>query len=68
MFDLKLDCMEKNTQRHSTIDVLRNVDVDVIEIFPTARRPSVTNTLNARLYGEKAEGMAWKTKSDVKDT
>ena len=44
--------MEKDIQRRNVIDVLRSMDV---------------NTLNARLYKEKAEGMAWKTKSDVKN-
>ena len=50
--------MEKDIQRRNVIDVLRSMDV---------QKPSVTNTLNARLYKEKAEGMAWKTKSDVKN-
>ena len=49
--------MEKDIQRRNVIDVLRSM----------VQKPSVTNTLNARLYKEKAEGMAWKTKSDVKN-
>ena len=57
--------MEKDIQRRNVIDVLRSMDVGAIEVFPIVQKPSVTNTLNARLYKEKAEGMAWKTKSDV---
>ena len=59
--------MEKDIQRRNVIDVLRSMDVGAIEVFPIVQIPSVTNTLNARLYKEKAEGMAWKTKSDVKN-
>ena len=59
--------MEKDIQRRNVIDVLRSMDVGAIEVFPIVQKPSVTNTLNARLYKEKAEGMAWKTKSDVKN-
>ena len=59
--------MEKDIQRRKVIDVLRSMDVGAIEVFPIVQKPSVTNTLNARLYKEKAEGMAWKTKSDVKN-
>ena len=53
--------MEKDIQRRNVIDVLRSMDVGAIEVFPIVQKPSVTNTLNARLYKEKAEGMAWKT-------
>ena len=35
--------------------------------IPIIQKTSVTYTLNARLYKEKAEGMVWKTKSDVKN-
>lgn len=59
--------MEKEIERRNVIDVLRNMDVGDTEIFPITQKTSVTNTLNARLYKEKAEGMAWKTKSDVKN-
>ena len=44
-----------------------NMDVGAIEVFPIIQKTSVTYTLNARLYKEKAEGMVWKTKSDVKN-
>ena len=57
--------MEKEIERRSIINVLRNMDVGAIEVFPIIQNTSVTYTLNARLYKEKAEGMAWKTKSDV---
>ena len=50
--------MEKDIQRRNVIDVLRSMDVGAIEVFPIVQKPSVTNTLNARL---------WKTKSDVKN-
>ena len=53
--------MEKDIQRRNVIDVLRSMDVGAIEEFPIVQKPSVTNTLNARLYKEKAEGMPWKT-------
>ena len=53
--------MEKDIQRRNVIDVLRSMDVGAIEVFPIVQKPSVTNTLNARLYKEKAEGMAWNT-------
>ena len=59
--------MEKEIERLSIINVLRNMDVGAIEVFPIIQKTSVTYTLNARLYKEKAEGMAWKTKSDVKN-
>lgn len=59
--------MEKELERRSVIDVLRNMDVGKEEVFPIFQKTSVTNTLNARLYKEKAKGMAWKTKSDVKN-
>ena len=57
--------MEKEIERRSIINVLRNMDVGAIEVFPIIQKTSVT--LNARLYKEKAEGMVWKTKSDVKN-
>ena len=53
--------------RHDVLNVLRNMDVGAIEVFPIIQKTSVTYTLNARLYKEKAEGMVWKTKSDVKN-
>jgi len=59
--------MEKDIQRRNVIDVLRNMDVGAIEVFPIIQKTSVNYTLNARLYKEKAEGMAWETKSDVKN-
>ena len=59
--------MEKEIERRSIINVLRNMDVGAIEVFPIIQKTSVTYTLNARPYKEKAEGMAWKTKSDVKN-
>ena len=59
--------MEKEIERRSIINVLRNMDVGAIEVFPIIQKTSVTYTLNARLYKEKAEGMVWKTKSDVKN-
>lgn len=65
-FILKLISMEKEIERRSIINVLRNMDVGAIEVFPIIQKTSVTYTLNARLYKEKAEGMVWKTKSDVK--
>ena len=46
--------MEKDIQRRNVIDVLRSMDVGAIEVFPIVQKPSVTNTLNARLYKEKA--------------
>ena len=49
--------MEKDIQRRNVIDVLWSMDVGAIEVFPIVQKPSVTNTLNARLYKEKAEGM-----------
>ncbi len=45
--------MEKDIQRRNVIDVLRSMDVGAIEVFPIVQKPSVTNTLNARLYKEK---------------
>ena len=66
-FILKLISMEKEIERRSIINVLRNMDVGAIEVFPIIQKTSVTYTLNARLYKEKAEGMVWKTKSDVKN-
>ena len=59
--------MEKEIERRSIINVLRNMDVGAIEVFPIIQKTSVTYTLNDRLYKEKAEGMVWKTKSDVKN-
>ena len=59
--------MEKEIERRAVIDVLRNMDVGASEVFPIIQKTSVAYTLNARLYKEKAEGMAWKTKSDVKN-
>ncbi|WP_303010823.1 hypothetical protein [uncultured Bacteroides sp.] len=59
--------MEKEIERRNVIDVLRNMDIGAVEVFPIIQKPSVTNTLNARLYKEKAEGMVWKTKTDVKN-
>ena len=59
--------MEKEIERRSIINVLRNMDVGAIEVFPIIQKTSVSYTLYARLYKEKAEGMAWKTKSDVKN-
>lgn len=57
--------MEKEIERRSVIDVLRNMDVGDTEIFPIAQKTSVNNTLSSRLYKEKAEGMIWKTKTNV---
>ena len=57
--------MEKDIQRRNVIDVLRSMDVGAIEVFPIVQKPSVTNTLNARLYKEKAVGLACITKSVV---
>lgn len=57
--------MEKEIQKRSVIDVLRNMDVGDTEVFPLIQKTSVANTLSARLYKEKSEGMSWKTKSDV---
>lgn len=45
MFNLKLDCMEKDIQRRNVIDVLRSMDVGAIEVFPIVQKPSVTNTI-----------------------
>ena len=59
--------MEKEIERRSIINVLRNMDVGAIEVFPIIQKTSVTYTLNSRLYKEKAEVMVWKTKSDVKN-
>ncbi len=59
--------MEKDIQRRNVIDVLRNMDVGAIEVFPLIQKTSVSNTLNFRLYKEKAKGMSWKTKSDVEN-
>lgn len=57
--------MEKEIQKRNVINVLRNMDVGDVEVFPLTQKTSVANTLNARLYKEKAEGMSWKTRSDV---
>ena len=57
--------MERENQKLNVINVLRNMDVGDTEVFPLIQKTSVNNTLNARLYKEKAQGMAWKTKSDV---
>ena len=57
--------MKENVQKRNVIDVLRNMDVGDTEIFPIIQKTSVNQTLNQRLYKEKAEGMAWKTKSNV---
>lgn len=59
--------MEKEIQKRNVINVLRNMDVGDTEIFPITQKTSVSNTLSFRLYKEKAEGMAWKTKSNVEE-
>ena len=41
--------MEKDIQRRNVIDVLRGMDGGAIEVFPIVQKPSVTNTLKARL-------------------
>lgn len=66
-FYFKINQYGKEIERRSIINVLRNMDVGAIEVFPIIQKTSVTYTLNARLYKEKAEGMVWKTKSDVKN-
>lgn len=59
--------MEKEIERRNVIDVLRNMDVGDTEIFPITQKTSVSNTLSFRLYKEKANGMVWKTKSNVEE-
>ena len=56
--------MEKEIERRSIINVLRNMDVGAIEVFPIIQKTSVTYTLNATaLLKKKLKGMVWKTKS-----
>jgi hypothetical protein len=38
--------MEKEIERRSVIDVLRNMDVGDTEIFPIIQKTSVNNTLS----------------------
>lgn len=59
--------MEQEIQRRNVINVLRNMDVGITEEFPIAQKTSVSNTLNSRLYPEKAKGMSWTTKTDVQN-
>lgn len=47
--------MEKEIERRSIINVLRNMDVGAIEVFPIIQKTSVTYTLNARLYVMKLQ-------------
>ena len=48
--------MEKEIQKRSIINVLRNMDVGDEEVFPITQKTSVVFTLNQRLYKEKGEG------------
>ncbi|MBV4220915.1 hypothetical protein KSZ35_09395 [Bacteroides xylanisolvens] len=59
--------MEKEIQKRSIINVLRNMDVGDEEVFPITQKTSVVFTLNQRLYKEKGDGMSWTTKSYVQD-
>lgn len=59
--------MEKEIQKRNVINVLRNMDVGKTEAFPIVQKTSVNYTLNSRLYPEKAKGMLWTTKTDVKN-
>ena len=59
--------MEKEIERRSVIDVLRNMDVGDTEIFPIIQKTSVNNILSSRLYIEKAKGMSWTTRTDVEN-
>lgn len=45
--------MEKEIQKRSIINVLRNMDVGDEEVFPITQKTSVVFTLNQRLYKEK---------------
>lgn len=65
--NLLIISMEKEIERRSVIDVLRNMDVGDTEIFPIIQKTSVNNTLSSRLYIEKAKGMSWTTRTDVEN-